>query len=162
MIVRDWQRLGFNLLLGPPIAYFVGLGGVLLWLIAVSDGPDGSASWVPALLVVFLPGVTMGYVFGLLLVLINSMVTSVTERLLRRRSWRLWASIPAGLFSTWLGAGWLLGLGGENQFDSDYLKWLLSGSVLIGGAVASLCCTALVERFGSTKGMKTGAEEPVT
>ena len=26
MIVRDWQRLVFNLLLGPPISYLVGLG----------------------------------------------------------------------------------------------------------------------------------------
>jgi len=39
MIARDWQRLAFNLLLGPPIAYLIGLGAVLVWLTIVSDGP---------------------------------------------------------------------------------------------------------------------------
>ena len=153
MIGRDWQRLGLNLLLGPPIAYLVGLGAVLVWLLIVSDGPNGSASWVPALLVVFLPGVTIGYVFGLLPALINSVVTSVLARFVRRRLWRLLTSVPAGVFSTWLGAGWVLSLGGQTQFDSDYFKILLSVSVPIGGAVASLACTALVERFGSTTGV---------
>jgi hypothetical protein len=153
MIVRDWQRLGFNLLLGPPIAYLVGLGAVLLWLIAVSDGPNGSASWVPSLLIVFLPGVTIGYVFGLLPALINSVVTSILARLLKRKLWRLLTSLPAGVFGTWLGAGWVLGLGGDQQFDSDYLKMLLSIAVPVGGAVASLACTALTERFGSRSGL---------
>jgi hypothetical protein len=145
MTGRDWQRLGLNLLLGPPIAYLVGLGAVLVWLVVVSDGPDGSASWVPTLLIVFLPGITIGYVFGLLPALINSIVTSVLARLLSRRALRLWAALPAGVFSTWLGAGWVLGLGGDPQFDSGYLRLLLSVCVPIGGAVASLACTALVE-----------------
>lgn len=157
MIARDWQRLAFNLLLGPPIAYLVGLGAVLVWLTVTSEGPNGTASWVPSLLIVFLPGITLGYVFGLLPTLINSIVTSVAERFLKRRSWRLWASIPAGVFSTWLGAGWVLNLGGDPQFDSDYLRLLLSVSVPIGGAVASLACTALTERFASRGGL---AEEP--
>lgn len=152
MIARDWQRLGFNLLIGPPLAYLVGLGAVLLYLIVVSDGPNGSASWVPSLLIVFLPGVTIGYIFGLLPALINSIVTSVMARFLKRASWRLWASLPAGVFSTWLGAGWVLNLG-SGQFDSDYLKMLLSISVPIGGAVASLACTALTERLGSKRGL---------
>lgn len=152
MIVRDWQRLGFNLLLGPPVAYLVGLGAVLLYLLATSDGPNGSASWVPSLLIVFLPGVTIGYLFGLLPALINSVVTSIAARLLKRRSWRLLASLPAGVFSTWLGAGWVLSLG-SGEFDSDYLKLLLSVSVPLGGAVASLLCTALTERFGSRSGL---------
>lgn len=153
MIARDWQRLGFNLLLGPPIAYIVGLGAVCLWLLAVSNGPDGVASWVPSLLIVFIPGITIGYVFGLLPALINSVVTSVAERFLRRKLWRLLFSIPAGVFSTWLGAGWVVSMGGAYS-DSDYLKLLLSVCVPIGGAVASLCCTALVERFGSKAGMR--------
>ena len=152
MIPRDWQRLGFNLLIGPPLAYLVGLGAVLLYLLITSEGPNGTASWVPSLLIVFLPGVTIGYIFGLLPALINSVVTSVMARLLKRKSWRLWASIPAGVFSTWLGAGWVLNLG-SGQFDSDYLKMLLSISVPIGGAVASLACTALTERFGSKRGL---------
>lgn len=153
MILRDWQRLGFNLLLGPPIAYLVGLGAVLLYLYVSSDGPNGTASWVPSLLIVFLPGVTIGYIFGLLPALINSIVTSVMARFLNRAIWRLWASLPAGVFATWLGAGWVLNLGGDQQFDSDYLKVLLSISVPIGGAVASLACTALTERFGSKRGL---------
>ncbi len=153
MIVRDWQRLAFNLLLGPPLAYLVGLGAVLVWLTIVSDGPNGTASWVPTLLVVFLPGVTIGYIFGLLPALINSIVTSVLSRLLKRTSWLLVASVPSGVFSTWLGAGWVLNLSGDQQFDSDYLRNLLSICVPIGGAVASLVCTALTERFGSTHGL---------
>ena len=153
MITRDWQRLAFNLLLGPPIAYLIGLGAVLVWLTVVSDGPNGSASWVPSLLIVFLPGITLGYVFGFLPVLINSVVTSVGARVLKRKSWRLWTSLPIGVFSTWLGAGWVLKLGGDPQFDSGYLRLLLSVCVPIGGAVASLCCTALTERFGSTRGL---------
>jgi hypothetical protein len=158
MIARDWQRLGFNLLLGPPIAYIVGLGAVCVWLIVVSDGPQGSASWVPTLLVVFIPGITIGYVFGLLPALINSVVTSVLARFIRSKLWRLLTSLPSGVFATWLGAGWVLGMGGQ-QFDSDYLALLLSVCVPIGGAVASLCCTALVERFGSTKGMAETAQK---
>lgn len=157
MIVRDWQRLAFNLLLGPPLAYLVGLGAVLVWLTVVSDGPNGTASWVPTLLVVFLPGVTIGYIFGLLPALINSIVTSVLSRLLKRTSWLLVASVPSGVFGTWLGAGWVLNLGGDPQFDSDYLRNLLAICVPIGGAVASLICTALTERFGSTRGL---AAEP--
>ena len=47
----------------------------------------------------------------------------------------------------------VLNLGGDPQFDSDYLRLLLSVCVPIGGAVASLCCTALTERFGSTRGL---------
>ena len=54
-------------------------------------------------------------------------------------------------------AEWVLSMGGQNQFDSDYFRILLSVAVPIGGAVASLVCTSLVERFGSTKGL---AEEP--
>jgi len=146
MITRDWQRLAFNLLLGPPIAYLIGLGAVLVWLTVVSDGPNGSASWVPSLLIVFLPGITLGYVFGFLPALINSVVTSVGARVLKRKSWRLWTSLPIGVFSTWLGAGWVLNLG-SGQYDSDYLKLLLSVCVPIGGAVASLCCTWLVEHL---------------
>ena len=146
MIARHWQRLAFNLLLGPPIAYLIGLGAVLVWLTIVSDGPNGSASWVPSLLIVFLPGITLGYVFGFLPALINSVVTSVGARVLKRKSWRLWTSLPIGVFSTWLGAGWVLNLG-SGQYDSDYLKLLLSVCVPIGGAVASLCCTWLVEHL---------------
>ncbi len=130
-----------------------------LWLVVVSSGPEGSASWVPTLLVVFLPGVTIGYIFGLLPALINSVVTSSAERFIRRPRWRLVFAVPAGVFSTWLGAGWVLGLGGK-QFDSDYFALLLSVCVPVGGAVASLCCTWLVERFGSTKGMKWASEGP--
>lgn len=158
MKARDWQRLGFNLLLGPPIAYLVGLGAVCVWLLLVSDGPNGIGSWVPALLIVFIPGITIGYVFGLLPALINSVVTSVAERFLRRRAWRLLFAVPAGVFSTWLGAGWVFTMwGGDPQFDSDYLRILLSVCVPIGGAVASLACTALVERFGSKTGMREEA-----
>jgi hypothetical protein len=152
MIVRDWQRLGFNLLLGPPIAYLVALGTVLLYLLVTSEGPNGTASWVPSLLIVFLPGITLGYLFGLLPALINSVVTSVLARFIRSRLWRLLTSVPAGAFATWLGAGWVLGLG-RGRFDSDYLRLLLSVSVPLGGAAASLACTALVERFGSRRGM---------
>jgi hypothetical protein len=146
MIARDWQRLGLNLLLGPPVAYVIGLGAVCVWLIVVSDGPDGSASWVPSLLFVFIPGITLGYVFGILPALINSVVTSVLERLLKQRVWRMITSVPSGVFSTWIGAGWVLNLG-SGQYDSDYLKLLLSVCVPIGGAVASLCCTWLVEHL---------------
>lgn len=153
MIPRDWQRLAFNLLLGPPIAYLAALGAVLVWLVVVSDGPNGSASWVPSLLVVFLPGITIGYVFGLLPALLNSVVTSLAARVLRRKSWRLWTSLLSGVFSTWIGAGWVLSLGGDAQFDSDYLKVLLAICVPVGGAIASLCCTALTERFGSRRGL---------
>lgn len=157
MNARDWQRLGFNLLLGPPIAYVIGLGAVCVWLLVVSDGPDGSASWIPTLLVVFLPGITIGYVFGLLPALINSVVTSILARFIRSPLWRLLTSLPAGVFATWLGAGWVLNMGGDRQFDSDYFALLLSVCIPIGGAVASLCCTALTERFGSRRGL---AEEP--
>lgn len=144
---RDWQRLGLNLLLGPPIAYIVGLGAVCVWLLLVSDGPNGVGSWVPSLLIVFIPGITIGYVFGLLPALINSVVTSILERLFKARVWRMITSVPSGVFATWLGAGWVLSLGNDPQFDSDYLKLLLSVCVPIGGAVASLLCTWLIEHL---------------
>ncbi|MEO6014461.1 MAG: hypothetical protein ABIQ30_12870 [Devosia sp.] len=153
MIAQDWQRIGWNLLLGPPIAYVVALIAVLVFLLAVGS-PESASTLLGFIIVVGVPGALVSYVFGLLPGLLNGAVTSVLARFIKSRSWRLWTSLPAGIFSTWLGAGWVVGMS-NGQFDSDYLKFLLSVTVPIGGAVASLACTALVER-GSRKTTREG------
>jgi hypothetical protein len=147
MIARDWQRLAFHLLLGPPLAYLIGLASLcaMLWAGAVSSGSDPSL--IGFVLFVGLPALPLSYLFGAVPMLVTSIVTSILERLLKSRTWRLLAALPAGAIPTWLVSIWLIGP--AREFDSAELNGMIVFSGAIGAALAALACGALTERFGS-------------
>jgi hypothetical protein len=153
MIARDWQRLAFNLLLGPPLAYVIALVALCLML-AVPAWINGS----DAGLVVFvgIPAIPLSYVFGIVPAFLISIVTSILSRFARPAGLRVLAAALAGLVAYWLLAIWVVGP--RRQFDSAELNAMLTLSAPIGGALASAACAALTERFGSRRGL---AEEAV-
>jgi hypothetical protein len=156
MIARDWQRLAFNLLLGPPLAYVIALVALCLML-AVPAWINGSdAGLVVFVLFVGIPAIPLSYVFGLVPALTVSIVTSILSRFARPAGLRVLAAALAGLVAYWLLAIWVVGP--QRQFDSAELNAMLTLSAPIGGALASAACAALTERFGSRRGL---AEEAV-
>lgn len=155
MIARDWQRLGINLALGPPLAYLFALVALCLML-ALPAWIDGSdAGLVMFVLIVGVPAIPLSYVFGLVPALLISVVTSMLARVVRPASPRVLAAAFVGIVPYWLLATWIVGP--NRQFDSAELNAMLTLSAPIGGALASAACAALTERFGSRKGL---AEEP--
>jgi hypothetical protein len=151
MRARDWQRLAFHLLLGPPLAYLIGLLCLCLML-AIPAWINGSdAGLVGFVLFVGLPALPLSYLFGAVPMLVTSIVTSVLERLLPSRGWRLLASLAAGAIPTWLVSIWLIGP--AREFDSAELNGMIVISGAIGAALAALACGALTERFGSRRGV---------
>jgi hypothetical protein len=150
MIARDWQRLAFNLLLGPPLAYLVALIALCLML-AIPAWMNGSdAGMVAFVLFVGLPAIPLSYLFGLVPALLISIVTSILARFLRPASLRVLAAAIVGIVPYWLLATWVVGP--QRQFDSAELNAMLTLSAPIGGALASAACAALTERFGSRRG----------
>jgi hypothetical protein len=149
MTGRDWQRLAFNLLLGPPLAYLVALLALCLML-AVPAWLNGSdAGLVGFVLLVGLPALPLGYLFGAVPALLISLVTSILDRLVRAASLRVLGAAILGIVPYWLLATWLVGP--QRQFDSAELNAMLTLSAPIGGAIASAACAALVERFSSRR-----------
>jgi hypothetical protein len=150
MIPRDWQRLAFNLILGPPIAYLVALIALCLML-AIPAWMNGSdAGLVVFVLFVGVPAIPLSYLFGIVPALLISIVTSILSRFLGPASFRVLAAALIGIVPYWLLAAWLVGP--QRQFDSAELNAMLTLSAPIGGALASAACAALVERFGSKRG----------
>jgi hypothetical protein len=151
MTARDWQRLGLNLLLGPPLAYLGALVALCLML-AVPAWINGSdAGLVGFVLFVGIPAIPLSYLFGLAPALLIGIVTSVLARFVRPASLRVLAAAMVGIVPYWLLATWLVGP--QRQFDSAELNAMLTLSAPIGGALASAACAALVERFDSRKGL---------
>ena len=151
MIARDWQRLAFNLPLGPPLAYLVALIALCLML-AVPAWINGSdAGLVGFVLIVGIPAIPLSYVFGLVPSLLISIVTSILSRFVRPGSLRVLAAGFVGIVPYWLLATWVVGP--QRQFDSAELNAMLTLSAPIGGALAAAACAALTERFGSRQGL---------
>jgi hypothetical protein len=151
MIPRDWQRLAFNLILGPPLAYLIALIALCLML-AIPAWINGSdAGLVVFVLFVGVPAIPLSYLFGIVPALLISIVTSVLARLLNPASLRVMAAALVGIVPYWLLATWVVGP--QRQFDSAELNAMLTLSAPIGGALASAACAALTERFGSTRGL---------
>jgi hypothetical protein len=151
MIARDWQRLALNLLLGPPLAYLLALIALCLML-AVPAWMNGSdAGLVVFVLFVGVPAIPLSYVFGVVPALLISIVTSVLSRFVGLASLRVLAAALVGMVPYWLLATWMVGP--QRQFDSAELNAMLTLSAPIGGALASAACAALIERFGSRRGL---------
>lgn len=151
MISRDWQRLAFNLILGPPLAYLVALIALCLML-AIPAWINGSdAGLVGFVLIVGIPAIPLSYLFGVIPALLISIVTSILARFLRPASLRVLAAAIVGIVPYWLLATWVVGP--QRQFDSAELNAMLTLSAPIGGALASAACAALTERFGSKRGL---------
>ena len=151
MIARDWQRLALNLLLGPPLAYLLALIALCLML-AVPAWMNGSdAGLVVFVLFVGVPAFPLSYVFGVVPALLISIVTSVFSRFVGLASLRVLAAALVGIVPYWLLATWMVGP--QRQFDSAELNAMLTLSAPIGGALASAACAALIERFGSRRGL---------
>ena len=155
MIARDWQRLAFNLLLGPPLAYLMALITLCLML-AVPAWINGSdAGLVMFVLLVGVPAIPLSYLFGAVPALLISIVTSILARFVRPASLRVLAAALVGVVPYWLLATWVVGP--QRQFDSAVLNAMLTLSAPIGGALASAACAALTERFGSRRGLMEAA-----
>jgi hypothetical protein len=155
MIPRDWQRLAFNLILGPPLAYLIALIALCLML-AIPAWMNGSdTSLVMFVLFVGVPAILISYLFGFVPAFLISIVTSVFARFLKPASLRVLAAAFVGIVPYWLLATWVVGP--QRQFDSAELNAMLTLSAPIGGALASAACEALTERFGSKRGL---VEEP--
>lgn len=151
MIPRDWQRLAFNLLLGPPLAYLVALIALCLMLAIPAWISGSDASLVVFVLFVGLPALPLSYLFGLVPALVISILTSILARFVRPASLRVLAAAIVGVAPYWVLATWMVGP--QRQFDSAELNAMLTLSAPIGGALASAACAALVERFGSKRGI---------
>jgi hypothetical protein len=149
MKAQDWQRLAFNLLLGPPLAYLVALLALCLML-AVPAWLNGSdAGLVGFVLIVGLPALPLGYLFGAGPSLVISILTSILARFLRPAGLRVLAAAIVGIVPYWLLATWLVGP--QRQFDSAELNAMITLAAPIGGAIAAAACAALTERFGSRR-----------
>jgi hypothetical protein len=151
MIARDWQRLAFNLLLGPPLAYVVALIALCLMLAVPVWMRGGDAGLVTFVLFVGVPAIPMSYVFGLVPALLISIVTSILSRFVGHASLRVLAAAFVGIVPYWILATWVVGP--QRQFDSAELNAMLTLSAPIGGALASAACAALTEHFGSRRGL---------
>ena len=151
MITRDWQRLAFNLVLGPPLAYLVALIALCLMLAIPAWMSGADASLVGFVLFVGLPAIPLSYLFGAVPSLVVSIVTSILARGLNPASVRTWSAAVVGALPYWLLATWVVGP--QREFDSAELNAMITVSAPIGGAVASVICTALTERFGSKRGL---------
>jgi hypothetical protein len=151
MIPRDWQRLAFNLILGPPLAYLVALIALCLMLVIPAWMNGSDTSLVVFVLFVGIPAIPLSYLFGVIPALLISIVTSILGRFARPASLRVLAAAMVGVAPYWLLATWVVGP--QRQFDSAELNAMLTLSAPIGGALASAACAGLTERFGSKRGL---------
>jgi len=151
MIARDWQRLAFNLLLGPLLAYLIGLITLCLMLAMPAWMNGSDAGLVMFVLLVGVPAIPLSYLFGAVPALLISIVTSILARFVRPASLRVLAAALVGVVPYWLLATWVVGP--QRQFDSAELNDMLKVAAPIGGAVAAAACAWLTERFGSRKGL---------
>lgn len=151
ILIRDWQRLAWNVLLGPPLAYIIGIIALCLMLAIPPMLRGADASLVMIVLIIGVPAVPLSYVFGLVPFLLIGLATSLFARALRGETLRIWTALPLGALSFWWLATVLVGP--HRQFDSAEFNGMLIASAPIGGGVAALTCAWLTERFGSRKGL---------
>jgi hypothetical protein len=151
MIVRDWQRLAWNVLVGPPLAYVIGLVCLCLMLGIPPLLRGADASLVMIVLIVGMPAIPLAYLFGGVPFLLIGIATCILARFIRGEAARIWIAVPLGALPFW----WLatVMIGPQRQFDSADLNNMLIASAPIGGAVAAAACAWLSERFGSRKGL---------
>ena len=151
MIVRDWQRLAWNVLLGPPLAYFIALIALCLMLAVPPLLRGADASLVMVVLIVGVPAFPLSYVFGGVPFLLIGIAGCIIARVVRGEMIRmLIAAALAALAFGWMGT---VMIGPERQFDSADLNTMLKTCAPIGGALSAFACAWLIERFGSRKGL---------
>ena len=154
MIVRDWQRLAWNLVLGPPLAWIVAMIALCLMLAIPPMLRGADASLVIMIPIVGVPAIPLSYVFGLVPFLLIGVASSIVARFVRGEMVRiLIPTILAALAFWWMAT---VMIGPQRQFDSAELNDMLKAAAPIGGAVAALTCAWLTERFGSRKGLPEG------
>jgi hypothetical protein len=151
MIIRDWQRLAWNVLLGPPLAWLIALVALCLMLAIPPVLRGADASLVMLVLIVGVPAVPLSYVFGIVPFLLVAIATSILARFVRGEGIRiLIPAVLAALAFWWMAT---VMIGPQRQFDSADLNDMLKTCAPIGGFVAALTCAWLTERFGSRKGL---------
>ncbi len=154
MITRDWQRLAWNVLIGPPVAYIIGLIAICIMLAVPPLLRGADASIVIAVLLIGVPAFPMSYVFGLVPFLLISIATSLIARFVRGEGLRIWIAFALGGFAIgWL-AYWSVGTG--RQFDSAEFNAIIIAAAPIGGALSAAACSWLTERLGSRNGLPEG------
>jgi hypothetical protein len=151
MIVRDWQRLAWNVLLGPPLAWLVALVALCLMLAIPPLLRGADASLVMLVLIVGVPAIPLSYVFGIVPFLLIAIATSILARLVRGEGMRILTPAILSAAAFWWMATVMIGP--QRQFDSAELNDMLKVAAPIGGAVAAAACAWLTERFGSRKGL---------
>ena len=154
MIIRDWQRLAWNLLLGSPLAYLIAMIALCLMLAIPPMLRGADASLVIMVLIVGVPAIPLSYVFGAVPFLLIGIAGCVVARVIPTEQRRIWIAFPFGALPFWWLAAWLVGP--QRQFDSAELNAMLIASAPIGGGIAALTCAWLTERFGSRKGLPEG------
>ena len=151
MIVRDWQRLAWNVLLGPPLAYFVALIALCLMLAVPPILRGADASIVMVVLIVGTPAFPLSYVFGGVPFLLIGIAGCILARVVRGEMLRAAIAAALAAIAFWWMANVMVGP--ERQFDSADLNTMLRASAPIGGAISAYACAWLSERFGSRKGL---------
>lgn len=151
MIVRDWQRLAWNVLLGPPLAWLVALIALCLMLAIPPMLRGADASLVMLVLIVGVPAIPLSYVFGIVPFLLIGVAASILARVVRGEGVRIAISAVLAALAFWWMATVMIGP--QRQFDSAELNDMLKVAAPIGGAVAAAACAWLTERFGSRKGL---------
>jgi hypothetical protein len=151
MIVRDWQRLAWNILLGSPLAYLVACVALFLMLAVppMLNGQDSSLMFM--VLIVGIPAIPLSYVFGTIPFLLISIASSLLARFIRSEWFRILIPAVLAALAFWWMATVLIGP--ARQFDSADLNDMLKTSAPIGGAVGAFVCAWLTERFGSRSGL---------
>ena len=151
MIVRDWQRLAWNVLLGPPLAYFIGLIALCLMLAVPPLLRGADASLVMVVLIVGTPAFPLSYVFGGVPFLLIGLAGCIIARFVRGEMLRATiAALFAAVAFLWMASQMV---GPQRQFDSADLNAMLIACAPIGGAIAAYACAWLSERFGSRTGL---------
>ena len=142
MIVRrDIELLITSLVLGPLLGAFVFLGTIVM-----VGGLPSIGSVLPLLLF-------GSYVLGALPAGLNSVATSIASRLVPRALSRIALSPLTGAASAIAVLGWLLLQGDPGAIPPA----LVLGLMALSGAIASLVCVALIERFGAPLPAQKGA-----
>jgi energy-coupling factor transporter transmembrane protein EcfT len=151
MIVRDWQRLAWNVLLGPPLAWLVALI-VLCLMLAIPPMLRGAdASLVMLVLIVGIPAIPLSYLYGVVPFLLVGLASNILARAVRGEGMRaLTAAVLSAVAFGWMA---IVMIGPQRQFDSAELNDMLKVAAPIGGFVAAAACAWLTERFGSRKGL---------
>jgi len=151
MILRDWQRLAWNVLIGAPVAYVVGLVALCIMLAVPPLLGGADASIVTAVLILGVPAFPLSYVFGVVPFLLISIATSLLARFVRGENPRILIAGALGGLALWWLAFWSVGPG--RQFDAAEFNTQLIAAAPIGGAISAAACAWLTERFGSRRGL---------